>query len=210
MEPEELEALLAFDYENEVRDYKESCPWSPATFVKHILAMANNEDESHIIIGVREDRQGSPRYHADGIDEESIASYDIDLMKDSVEPHVSQKIDFEVFTPLDRNGTKLVVIRIRPVLSPPVFCSRTLPDPRGRGFPNVVRAGQIFIRAGIGRAQSRTVKTPEEMANIVEKSASKLLNNLYRKGLMCPFLPAPPPAAADAVLEFYRQESGGL
>lgn len=142
MDSDKLEEILTtFTYETLTLDYKASCPWEIGSFLKDIIAMANNADVSYIIVGMKEDQANNLRYQREGIaDPDVLKSYDIDKMKDRVHGCVDQAIDFEVFKPQDLGGLQYVVIRISPSKSPPVFCTQ------GEGE---TRTGVIYIRSGL-------------------------------------------------------------
>lgn len=202
MDTKNLEELLAFGRETTTLDYKAPCYWNRESFLKHIIAMANNPDVSYIVVGVGEDKKNEPRYVYEGIsDPKILQSYETDTMKDQVKDYVDQAIDFEVFKPKDLKGRQYVVIRITPSLTPPVFCIKPLGD---------VKAGQIFIRTGIGKVQSRAIQHFTEMQRFIRLAGSAFLTNLYQDGLTCPHLFANVESATDKDLDKFKQQRGDL
>lgn len=200
---EKLEEILTtFTYETLTLDYKASCPWETGSFLKDIIAMANNSDVSYIIVGMKEDTEDVLRYQREGIADASVlASYEVDKMKDQVHGCVDQAIDFEVFKLQDLAGLQYVAIRIIPSKSPPVFCTK------GEGE---AKTGVIYIRSGLGRVQSRPIQHFTEMQRFIRLAGSAFLTNLYQDGLTCPHLFANVEAASEKDLDKYKQQRGDL
>jgi len=202
VDTKKLEELLAFGRETTTLDYKQSHPWKVESFLKHIIAMANNPDVSYIVVGVREDKVNEPRYVLEGIsDLKILQSYETDKMKNQVHACVDQAIDFEVFKQEDSGGKQYVVIRVTPSLTPPVFCIQSAGE---------VKAGQIYIRTGIGAVQSRPIQHFTEMQRFLRLAGRKFLTNLYQDGLTCPHLFANVEAASDKDLDKFKQQRGDL
>lgn len=190
--------MQRFPYETKTLDYKESCRWDIGSFLKDLIAMANNDNVGYIVVGVKEDKTDDTNpFQREGIsDPEVLRSYDEDMMKDKVPNYVDQEIDFNVFKPKDANGLKYVVIRVNPSKTPPVFCTQGIGD---------AKMGNIYVRSGIGRVQSSPIKHYTEMQRFVEVAGAALIKRLGQVGLLCPHVTSAGPAKESDVDKFKKQ-----
>jgi predicted HTH transcriptional regulator len=199
MDNQQLEDILTrFPYETKTLDYKGPCPWDAETFLKDLIAMANNDNVGYIVVGIKEDKQDDgPHFQREGIsDPEVLRSYDEDKMKDKVPKYVDQEIDFHVFKLEDSKGLKYVVIRVNPSKTPPVFCTQGIGD---------AKMGNIYVRSGIGRVQSSPIKHYTEMQRFVEVAGAALIQRLGQAGLLCPHMAAAGPAREGDLDKFRKQ-----
>jgi predicted HTH transcriptional regulator len=170
MSPEALEAALVGAQETDSIEFKAAVFWDSKVFVKDILAMANVIDGGVIIIGVEDGT-----FARQGMTDPQIASYDIDIMRDQIDPYADPKVIFTKQVVNDSGGLAYVVIEIAPFEELPVICARDGHD---------VHNGSIYFRSRARRAASARVDRAEDMREIVESSISRRLRNLRRAGFI--------------------------
>jgi predicted HTH transcriptional regulator len=182
----ELEALLDGAQETDSLEFKGAMPWSCDQLVKDILAMANVTDGGVVVVGVEDGT-----LQRQGLDDQQVASYDVEIMRDQVARYADPHVIFSCEIVDDTDGRRFVVINVRPFDEIPVVCRRDGKD---------VHAGTIYFRSRAGRPRSARVDNSTDMREIILRAASSSLSALRRVGFQ--------PVAAPAY--DYNAELGDL
>ena len=163
MTTEDLEKLIEAGTETIQVDYKASMAWKVQSFVKDFLAMSNLQDGGWLIIGVKENDDGT--YERTGILPEHKSTYIKDTMKDQLSPFTDPYVDFLLDTVSDANKLEYVVIKIEPFKEIPVICKRN-----GRE----VREGTIYYRNTNRRVESAAISNSTDMRDLIERAMLKM------------------------------------
>jgi predicted HTH transcriptional regulator len=170
MTPESLEAALVGAQETDSIEFKAAMNWDAKTFVKDILAMANVIDGGVIVVGV-EDKT----FARQGLTEQQIETYNIDHMRDQIDPYADPRVIFSKQILNDSEGLRYVVIEVAPFEEIPVICAKDGHD---------VSAGSIYFRSRSRKPASARVDRAEDMREIVESSISRRYRGLRRAGFI--------------------------
>ena len=144
--------------------------WDRNTLVKDILSMANIIDGGRIVIGVEDET-----FHRQGLTEEQIQTYNIDIMRDGIAPFADPRVEFRCEIVADRDGRHYAIIDVSPFDDIPVICKREGAD---------VHAGTIYFRSRSRRPQSARVDNSSDMRDIIERSAALSARRLRRIGFV--------------------------
>lgn len=174
MTTQQLEILIEGQKEQPSLDFKASCPWTP-NFVKDILAMSNLPDGGYIVIGVEEDGN---LFKKKGVNEDHRKTYVEDKMRDLVGKYADPMVDFKVYFPNDSNGTEYVVIK--------VFSFREIPTICKRDGDDKLKVGTIYYRNTNRRMESAAVSNVNDLRDIIELSAVRLMQRRRDFGFIIP------------------------
>ena len=167
-----FESLLEGGTETPSIDYKGPCEWETSRFIKDILAMSNVQYGGNIIIGVKENDDGS--FSREGVSEDQKNTFIIDKMKDQVSNYAYPYVKFEVDFPIDTEGRQYVVIKVFPFKDIPVICKKDVAD---------VYAGRIYYRNSNRRVESAPVSNSYDMRSIIQLAAVKMMRGFNEIGL---------------------------
>lgn len=170
MDTATLEALLEGSAETPSLEFKGAMEWDYKSLTRDILAMANVQDGGRIIVGVVDET-----FERQGLTEQQIASFKIDIMKDQVSPYADPFVSFEVEFPTDAAGRKYAVISVAPFAELPVICAKGGQD---------VKEGDIYFRSADKRPQSARVASSHDLRDIIERSIVRRRNKLIQIGLI--------------------------
>ena len=168
MDTETLEQLLDGAEETDTLEFKAAIEWSKNTFVKDILAMTNVIDGGRIIVGVEDET-----FERQGLTDEQIATFNIEIMKDQIAPYADPLVVFRCEIASDRAGRRYAVIEVSPFERIPVVCRRDGAD---------VKAGTVYFRSRARRPQSARVQTSSEMQEIIETAVVRTMRRMRRMG----------------------------
>lgn len=164
MTTQELEQLIEVQTETQNLDFKADMPWSPQDMAKDFIAMANVRDGGTIVIGVNEVDES---FLGTGVSAVNVKTYSTDIMRDKLGRYMDPLPDFRVFTPLDLQGRKYVVIKISPFKDVPVI-SKT--DIQGK-----LKGQTIYYRNTNKRVESAPVANSNDLRDIIEAAAVKMM-----------------------------------
>ncbi|KZK88841.1 Divergent AAA domain protein [Pseudovibrio sp. Ad5] len=187
MNTAELEVLLEGAIETDRLEFKGAMLWDKHSLVKDILAMANLQDGGTIIFGVEDGT-----FARQGLNNDQIASFDIDTMKDQIAPYADPFVNFHCTIAQDNDGRNYAILSVQPFEELPVICKRDGTD---------VSAGVIYFRPQSGRAQSAQVSNSNDMRKIVELSIARRTQQLQMIGLL-----EAPEQAEETVTEDNQQD----
>jgi predicted HTH transcriptional regulator len=168
MNTDELEQRLEGGRETPSFEVKASMAWNHKTLAKDILAMANVRDGGIILIGV-EDRT----FARQGVDQATLQTYDIDVMRDQMAQYADPHVDLSVGYPCDRDGRQYVAIEVAPFREIPVICRKDSYD---------TRAGAIYYRNTNRRVESAPVSNSYDMRDIITTAAMRTRQRLEELG----------------------------
>jgi schlafen family protein len=194
----------ALDLRGETKhlDYKGPGAWEElkTSLVKHIIAMSNIRDGGRIVVGVQEtpdtkvlDPVGLTDAQLASFDTTDVGRYVNNFVRGSVTTHV-QKQEIE--------GKPIVILEVREFERHPNICARQCPK-----SPPTFHEGQILIRSD--NAESRAIRTAEEMQELLRLAMSKTSEALLRdmKRIIEGGAPASVPLDAYAgTIEEWRSE----
>ncbi|MGA2496086.1 MAG: ATP-binding protein [Roseiarcus sp.] len=168
MDTHQLEALLDGGEETDSIEFKGAMAWDKNSLVKDILAMANVIDGGRIIIGVEDGT-----FLRQGLTEDQVQTYDLDIMRDQVAPFADPMVQFRCEIVADRDGRRYAILEIASFESTPVICRRNGAD---------VQAGTVYFRSRARRPQSARVDNSTDLREIIETAAARSMQRLRRLG----------------------------
>lgn len=170
MTPENLESLLEGARETDAIEFKAATDWNKKLFVKDILALANVIDGGVIIVGVAD-----KTFERQGLTPDQIASFDIDIMRDQIEPYADPRVIFHVDFVSDAIGNTYAVIDVSPFEDVPVICAKDGED---------VNAGTLYFRSRSRRPESARIKRSVDMREVIETAIVRRSRALRRAGFL--------------------------
>ena len=136
-----MKELLEYIYhgkEERNLEYKQSMPWgkkkTKEKITKAVLAMSNLKEGGTIILGVKENSDGS--FDAVGMETGDIKGYRQDLVASFVNKYADPFVEITVNKVPDE-GKKFVVIQVSPFRELPVICKKG---------SDALKQGNIYIR----------------------------------------------------------------
>ena len=172
MDIKEFERILSEGVERPKIEYKGPVEWGSGLFIKDILAMANMKDGGYIIVGISQD--SDKRIIRNGLAQEQLSTYDIDIMREQIKKFAEPFVDFTVSPIEDLAEKKYVVIHIHEFELLPVVCSAPFSD---------VKQGQVYFRTSRGCVKSEAIAHSNDMRDIIERSAIKMIRHWKNLGL---------------------------
>jgi hypothetical protein len=141
--------------------------------------MGNLRDGGVIVIGVAE---RDSAWALEGVSEQHLATYDVDIIRDKVNAYVSPHIDLDVV--LVRHGDNaFLAVQVREFRDTPLLCKKNGPDGVG------LFEGRLYVRAA-GTPRTTAVTSAGQMHDLLElaaeKRARRLLEASRRAGLITP------------------------
>jgi predicted HTH transcriptional regulator len=172
MTTDEVESLLEARGESQGLDFKGDCEWNINGYAKDLLAMSNLRDGGMIIIGVE-----NSTWKRQGVGKANFDTYQIDIMKDQMAPFADPSVDFSVEFPLDRNGTRFVVIKVLSFRDIPVICHK-------ESAKAGTKAATIYYRNRNRRPESAPISNSSDLRDLIELAASRMKEKFKRLGLV--------------------------
>lgn len=163
MERKDLDQLLESISESPHLDFKESCPWEAKRFAKDILAMSNLRGGGYIIVGIKESADGFVR---EGVKEEHLKTYQVDIMKDQVSVYADPFVDFDVYKHKAKDNKWYIIIAVKEFSDIPIICKKDA--------QNLHRA-TIYYRNQGRRPESGPVSNSYDLRNLLELAAVKMM-----------------------------------
>ena len=162
MDTDELEAKLQRGVETQTFEVKARMKWDVVSLVKDILAMSNHRDGGSIVIGVQDrtfDRQG--------VDDETIATYDIDIMRAQMLRYSdpATRFNVQVVTDAAEAPQRYVVINVASFEKLPVICKRQ--------NQKDVHPGRLYYRTSTGAVESAAISNSEDMLELILTSVQR-------------------------------------
>lgn len=162
----DINTLVNYHQEERWLEFKQSMSWSDrasqARIIKAILAMSNIKDGGWIVIGKKEQDDGT--FINQGMTTDHFNSYDSDQVKTVVnnyaDPYTLIDIDKR-----EIDTKRYVIIRVKEFDEIPVICKRS--------YPRILNEGIIYTRSIGGRPQSIPVPSQTEMREIVRMAVMK-------------------------------------
>jgi predicted HTH transcriptional regulator len=167
----QLEELISGGEETQKIDFKAPCKWAVKNFAKDLLAFSNVQDGGYIVIGVSETENGFIR---DGLTDEIIKTFDIDIMKDQLAAYADPHIEFSVFVQSDSTDKKYVVICIKEFQELPIICAKDSED---------TKRGIVYYRTSRGRPQSAPISNSYDMRNVIDRATIKNSSRFKKLGI---------------------------
>lgn len=172
-----MKELLDYIYhgkEERNLEYKQSMAWgenaTKEKITKAVLAMSNLKEGGTIVLGVKENSDGS--FDEIGMDSNDIKGYRPDLIISHVNKYADPFVDISIDKVPDENK-KFVVIQVAPFKEIPIICKKG---------SNGLKKGKIYTRS---RRMNETseVNSQTEMREIidlaVEKNIEKFRHRFY-------------------------------
>ena len=167
---ENLVELIYLGREQRNLDYKQSMSWNDPTFkislTKCILAMSNIRDGGYIVIGVRQNSDGS--FDPDGMQQSDMASFNQDNVSAQVAEFADPFASFDLIA-VENADKKFIVIRVKEFEEIPVICKRD--------YGNELHRGKIYSRTR-RMPECAEVLSSSEMREIIELATQKQMNKV--------------------------------
>lgn len=152
--------------ESQSVDFMESQPWPQIRYgaTATVLGMGNLRDGGLIIIGVS---QRGTSWRLDGVKPDHLNAYNIDVMKDQIDEHVSPYSRLRIGLFDHKNGRQFVVMEVGEFDDLPLVCKKNGPNNSG-----VIKGG-IYVRPPRGRPKSTRVMNAIQMQDLLELATEK-------------------------------------
>ncbi len=132
-----------------------------ASIVRAALGMANRRGGGFVVVGVREEGDGS--LQLDGLASDQLADWRHDKIAGVINRYADQPVDVEVAY-MELDGERLVSLGVREFDEVPVLCVRD--------YPNVLRNGACYVRTR-GRIETSEVPDHASMRDLLELATEK-------------------------------------
>jgi hypothetical protein len=136
-----------------------------------------------------------------GINEQHLATYDVDLIIDQAHKYLSPHVRLDIVTVAHGEGKRYLAIQVREFDETPLVCKKNGPDKEKAAEP--IREGAIYTRPP-GKPRTSRVTTAEQLHELLqlaaEKRARHILEVSTRVGMV----------ARQTDAERFAQESGDL
>jgi predicted HTH transcriptional regulator len=179
-------------------DFKQSAEWEAlrVKIIKGVLAMGNLRDGGIIVVGVAE---RGHNWELEGISDAHLATYETDIVHDSLDQYVSPASNVEVVLH-EHNGKRYLVFHVHEFEALPFICKKD-----GEGL---IRGG-MYVRPAAGRPRTERIQSAEDMRDLLslasEKGARRILEQMRRLDV------APPPdVIRERGMTDYDRELGEL
>lgn len=175
MKVTELEALIEAGTETQNLDFKGDCAWNAGSFAKDIMAMTNVQDGGRIVIGVKENDDGT--YEKQGVSSDNVETFERDIMLDQIAKYTDPHVSFTVEFVKDSDELTFIVISIDAFQEVPVICRKDATE---------LQAGVLYYRNRDKKPESARISNSFDMRDVVERAAIKLMQRAKRVGYEVP------------------------
>ncbi len=179
MKREDTSLHIEAGEETRHREYKQSQSWDDKEFrakiVRSILAMANTPDGGAVVIGMRQDDDGS--FLKDGIDPEHRKTLGFEEMRDWVDRYADPFADFSIRAH-EEDGKSFLIITVREFDQHPVICKRD--------GPSGLEKGAIFVRTRNRRPESARIPDHVHLRELIDRAIDKGERALRARGYVRP------------------------
>jgi hypothetical protein len=145
-------------------DFKESASWDTLKWrlVRTLLAMGNLRDGGIIVIGASE---RGDTWDLTGIMPGDLATFDVDVIIDTVNKYSSPPISIDIVLVEYRNGCKFLALQAHEFEDIPLVCKKSGPK-------DTIEEGAIYVRPP-GLARTTRVMNAAQMHDLIELAAIK-------------------------------------
>jgi predicted HTH transcriptional regulator len=164
-------------------DFKASAAWDDLklSLTRTVMAMANLRDGGIIVIGASE---SGDTWDLSGIQQEHLATYDVDDIIDGINRYALPPVQLEVVIVTYQNEKRFLAFQVHEFADTPVLCKRNAPDGNKK-----LAAGEVYVRP-LGVPKTTKVVSADDMHELLElaaeKRARRLLEVAHRVGLRPP------------------------
>lgn len=177
---EEIAAILELGYEQRGIEFKAAGSRSDRAFLANvaraIIALSNQRDGGHLIIGLSEEGLDSPHT---GLTEEQLREWlSFDDVSDQVNAYADPPTQFQVAAAHLPNGRMIVVIEVAEFSEVPILSKKD--------FPSKIVAKQLYTRS-MAKPQSSASLTQNELREVLtlatEKQLARFIETARRAGV---------------------------
>ena len=187
---------LTLGAEARALEFKQSLDWNDLDaqlgLVRTFMAMSNTGDGGAVVIGVRENDDGT--YTPEGMSRAHYHSFDPDDVADQAGRYADPPVDLRTVKGLHADGL-FVVIEIEPSSETPTVCKQA-----HGGGSGILREGAVYVRPG-GRPRTEEIHTYRDMRAIIDQAVERRIARFRDIGLL--------PAADAAPAAGERGAPGG-
>ncbi len=182
-----LPELILHGHEERNLEYKRSTPWEGAfkeKLCRSIMGMANLRDGGTIVIGVREEEDGS--FNPLGMTHDHARTYDHDALAAFVSNYAAPSVEFDVrkrSLSMDDEEREFIVIQVREFTEVPIVC-------RQSGSEHLSE-GALYTRKRRVH-EAAPVASEAEMREIIELAVDKQLRKFRARAEDAGFEPTDP------------------
>ena len=160
-------------------EFKQSLDWnnieSRLELVQTFMAMSNNRDGGAVVIGVRENHDGT--YTPQGMEQAHYDSVVPDDVAAQTARYADPPVDMRTVKGLYQ-GLRFVVIEIEPSTEAPTVCRQV-----HGGGSRTLREGAIYVRpAGVPRTEE--IHTYRDMRAIIDQAVDRQIERFRGLGLL--------------------------
>ena len=176
--PAHLAAYLYRGGESEVLEFMQTLDWTVAKnrleLVQTFMAMSNNRNGGAVVIGMRENSDGT--YTREGMSQDDYASFDPDHVPAQSARYTDPALTMRAVKGR-HEGLLFVVIEIGPSTEVPTVCKQA------HGGSGILREGAIYVRPP-GTPRTEQVHTYQDMRAIIDQAVERRIERFRELGLL--------------------------
>jgi hypothetical protein len=175
-------------------DFKESAPWEELKWrlIRTALAMGNLRDGGIIVIGASE--RGN-NWDLTGITFDHLATYDVDIVTDTVNSYCSPHVDIDLVLVKYMNESKFLAFQVHEFSDTPLVCKKNGSDK--------LFEGAVYIRSA-GMARTTRVVHAAQMHDLLELAAEKRARRILEVSRRVGLVPS------ETSTQYFDRELGDL
>ena len=174
-------------------EFKQSMDWEDVgtrlNLIRTFMAMSNNRDGGAVVVGVRENPDGT--YTPVGMTQDHYDSLDPDNIAAETARYADPAFDLSTVKGL-YDGRLFAVIEIRASIEVPTVCKTA------HGGSNVLRQGAVYVRP-TGMPRTEEIHTYREMRDIIDQAVERRIERFRELGLLPMAEPVQPASHRDAL-----------
>ena len=160
-------------------EFKQSLDWADTEarvgLMRTFMAMSNLPDGGAVVVGVRENADGT--YTPAGMSESHYDSFSPDNVADQTARYADPRVEMSTLKGL-HNGMLFVVIEIEPSTDVPTVCKQAY-----GGSSGTLREGAAYVRP-TGKPRTEEIHTYQDMRAIIDQAVERRIERFRELGLL--------------------------